>query len=60
MGGLISFYIGLKYQNIFGYIGSLSTSFQINSIDARNNFINSLNYQNPPFLYLDAGTLEHS
>lgn len=60
MGGLISFYIGLKYQNIFGYIGSLSTSFQINSVDARNNFINSLNYQNPPFLYLDAGTLEHS
>lgn len=60
MGGLISFYTGLKYQDIFGYIGALSTSFQINSLEARNNFINSNNYNNPPFLYLDAGTLEHS
>jgi|SRR5690554_2281968 len=60
MGGLISFYIGLMYQETFGYIGALSTSFQINSVDARNKFINSLNYNNPPFLYLDAGTLEHS
>ena len=60
MGGLISFYIGLMYQETFGYIGVLSTSFQINSVDARNKFINSLKYKNPPFLYLDAGTIEHS
>lgn len=60
MGGLISFYTGLNYQKTFGYIGSLSTSFQINSVEARNKFINSLDYSNPPFLYLDAGTLEHS
>lgn len=60
MGGLISFYIGLKYQESFGYIGALSTSFQINSIAAREKFIKSLNYSNPSFLYLDAGILEHS
>ncbi|MBN1970169.1 MAG: alpha/beta hydrolase [Candidatus Delongbacteria bacterium] len=59
MGGLISFYVGLKYPEVFGMIGAFSTSFQINTEAARNEFIESLDLEQPlPRLYLDAGTLE--
>ena len=59
MGGLISFYVGLKYPEVFGMIGAFSTSFQINTEAARNEFIESLDLEQPlPRLYLDSGTLE--
>src|SRR5690554_3425713 len=61
MGGLISFYTALLYPNLFGMAACLSTSFQINSIEARNEFIESLKIDNNyPVIYLDAGTEEHS
>ena len=59
MGGLISFHIGLKYPEVFGAIGAFSSSFQINTEEARNAFIESINLnQELPRLYLDAGTNE--
>lgn len=63
MGGLISFYIGLENPHIFGNIAALSTSFQINSIENRNKYLEKLklnNFKTYPRLYLDAGSLEHS
>lgn len=60
MGGLISFYIGLKYSDVFGMIGAFSPSFQINTLEARNDFIKGLDLEidNLPRLYIDAGTGE--
>lgn len=59
MGGLISFYIGLSYPEVFGMVGAFSTSFQINTQAARNEFITSLDTTEPlPRLILDAGSLE--
>ncbi len=55
MGGLISFYIGLKYKDTFGHILAMSSSFHRNTIDARQEFINSLTLENLPKLYLDSG-----
>ena len=48
MGGLISFYIGLKYKDTFGHILAMSSSFHRNTIDARQEFINSLTLENLP------------
>lgn len=59
MGGLISFYLGLKYPEVFGMIGAFSSSFQVNSDIARDAFIESLDVdQDLPRIYLDAGTEE--
>lgn len=55
MGGLISFYIGLKYKNTFGHILAMSSSFHRNTKEARQEFINSLTTENLPKLYLDSG-----
>lgn len=55
MGGLISFYIGLKYSNTFGSIMAMSSSFQINTPEARQHFIRSLDLSVAPKLYLDSG-----
>lgn len=59
MGGLISFAVGLSYPEVFGMVAGLSSSFQINSKENRQLFINSLDFSKPmPRLYLDAGKLE--
>ncbi len=59
MGGLISFSIGLSYPEVFGMVAGFSSSFQINSKENRQLFINSLDFSKPmPRLYLDAGKLE--
>lgn len=55
MGGLISFYIGLKHSETFGHIMAMSSSFQINTQEARQAFIASLLLTNTPKLYLDSG-----
>ncbi len=55
MGGLISFYIGLKYKETFGHILAMSSSFHRNTLEARQEFINSLTLENLPKLYLDSG-----
>ena len=55
MGGLISFYIGLKHKDTFGHILAMSSSFQINTQDARLAFINTLEMNDLPKLYLDSG-----
>jgi len=60
LGGLISFYTGLKYQNIFGHILAFSTSFKVIDKKDLNNFIKSLNFSDAPKLYLDAGSLENA
>lgn len=55
MGGLISFYLGLKYKDTFGHILAMSSSFHRNTLEARQAFINSLTIENLPKLYLDSG-----
>ncbi|WP_264230296.1 immunoglobulin-like domain-containing protein [Acholeplasma laidlawii] len=59
MGGLISFYAGLEYPEVFGLVGAFSTSFQINTLEARQAFINSIdtNLQLPRMI-IDAGSEE--
>lgn len=58
MGGLISFYAGIKYPETFGGVLALSPSFQINTTEARNAFLSSLDKENMPRLYLAAGSEE--
>ncbi len=58
MGGLISFYAGMKYPETFGAILALSPSFQINTTEARNAFLSSLDKESMPRLYLAAGSEE--
>lgn len=62
MGGLISFYIGLKYMEVFGSIGVFSPAFQVPTETGRHNFINSLDFtgNNLPRVYIDGGELEGS
>lgn len=58
MGGLISFYAGMKYPETFGGVLALSPSFQINTTEARNGFLASLYNDKMPRLFLAAGTEE--
>ena len=58
MGGLISFYGALKYPEVFGNGACLSSSFQINTQEARIEFLESLNYENAPRLFLSVGDSE--
>jgi len=59
MGGLISFHIGLSYPDTFGMIGAFSPSFQINTKEARQAFINDIDpLDNLPRMYIDAGDKE--
>ena len=58
-GGLISFYIGLRYPQTFGMIGAFSPSFWISEKKKRLEFIVRLNgVKELPRLYLDSGDLE--
>lgn len=56
-GGLISFYTGLKYQEVFGMIGVFSTSFWFN-LEELNKFIEGLEKKDGIRLYMDAGDKE--
>ena len=58
MGGLISFYAGMKYPETFGGVLALSPSFQINTTEARNGFLSSVDNSVMPRLFLAAGTEE--
>ncbi|MGI6644441.1 MAG: alpha/beta hydrolase [Bacilli bacterium] len=59
MGGLISFYAGLKHKDTFGMLGCFSSSFQINSAAARQEFIESLDLTaDLSRIYLDSGKNE--
>lgn len=58
MGGLISFYGALKYPEVFGNGACLSSSFQINTQEARIEFLESLDYKNTPRLFLSVGDSE--
>jgi predicted alpha/beta superfamily hydrolase len=62
MGGLISFYIGLKYMDTFGSIGIFSPAFQVPTETGRHNFIDSLDFSGNqlPRVYIDGGSLEGS
>jgi alpha-glucosidase len=56
-GGLISFYTGLKYQEVFGMIGAFSTSFWFN-LEELNKFIETIEKTDGIRLYMDAGNKE--
>ncbi|MDC0558948.1 alpha/beta hydrolase-fold protein [Candidatus Izimaplasma bacterium] len=60
MGGLISFYVGLKYMDVFGSIGIFSPAFQVATETGRHTFIDSLDFtgDNLPKVYIDGGELE--
>lgn len=58
MGGLISFYGGLKYQDVFGKVGAFSSSFQINTQEARLEFLTSIDYKNAPRMFMSVGQNE--
>ncbi len=59
MGGLISLYIGLKYNNVFSKIGVMSPSFWF--VDRKVfEFVNSTEVPNDTLIYMDVGTLEGS
>jgi predicted alpha/beta superfamily hydrolase len=60
MGGLISFYVGLKYMDVFGSIGIFSPAFQVATETGRHTFIDSLDFtgNNLPKVYIDGGELE--
>ena len=60
LGGVISFYIGLKYPEVFSKIGALSTAFHFFESQEREIFYQSLNFENlsNTKLYLDASTRE--
>ncbi|MGM0508327.1 MAG: alpha/beta hydrolase [Fusobacteriota bacterium] len=59
MGGLISLYIGLKYQDIFSKIGGLSNAFWF-AEDEMLNFIDQVDKKEDMKIYLDVGTQETS
>lgn len=56
-GGLISFYGGLKHQDVFGMIGAFSTSFWFNT-DEVMKFVQANPKKYNMKLYLDAGNKE--
>ncbi len=60
MGGLISFYVGLKHMDVFGSIGIFSPAFQVATEAGRHTFIDSLDFtgDNLPKVYIDGGELE--
>lgn len=60
LGGVISFYIGLKYPEVFSKIGALSTAFHFFESPERELFYKSLNFEklSNTKLYLDASTRE--
>jgi predicted alpha/beta superfamily hydrolase len=57
LGGLISFYGGLKYPNVFGKIGALSTSFWFSS-DKINDFTRENGHQQNTKIYFLVGGKE--
>jgi len=59
MGGLISLYIGLKYNNVFSKIGVMSPSFWFSDRKVFE-FINSTEVPNETIIYMDIGTMEGS
>ncbi|TDT69230.1 putative alpha/beta superfamily hydrolase [Hypnocyclicus thermotrophus] len=59
MGGFISIYIGLKYQNIFSKIGGLSNAIWFAENDMIQ-FIKNIKKENDMTIYLDVGTNETS
>ncbi len=59
MGGLISYYTGLKYQNIFSKVGAFSSSFWFARTELHN-FIRDTGKSYSMKVYLDAGKLEGS
>ena len=58
LGGLISFYAGIKYQDIFGNVIAMSSSFWL-ADNGILNFLNSINKEFDMQIYLDAGQLEN-
>jgi predicted alpha/beta superfamily hydrolase len=58
MGGLISFYAGMKYQDVFSKIGVFSPSFWFD--DSLHLFISSQGKQQPMRFYIVAGRNEYS
>ncbi|MFI5134517.1 MAG: alpha/beta hydrolase-fold protein [Chitinophagales bacterium] len=56
MGGLISFYAGMKYQDVFSKIGVFSPSFWFN--DSIYNYTVSQGHQQPMRFYFVAGRYE--
>jgi len=56
MGGLISFYAGMKYQDVFSKIGVFSPSFWFN--DSIYNFTVAQGHQDPMRFYFVAGRYE--
>ncbi len=59
MGGLISLYIGLKYQDIFSKIGVFSPAFFFKQ-DKTNDFVRKSNIGEHVKIYMDIGTEETS
>lgn len=60
MGGVISFYLGLKYPEVFSKIGAFSTAFELFPKQQRELFYNIVNFNNltETKLYLDISTRE--
>ncbi|MEM6726246.1 MAG: alpha/beta hydrolase-fold protein, partial [Bacteroidota bacterium] len=56
LGGLISLYAGIKYQNVFGKVGALSPAYWINP--EMNGFVTSTGKQADMRIYQLMGTLE--
>lgn len=59
MGGLISLYIGFKYQEVFSAIGAFSTAAWF-AEKGLNSFIQNVELKEPMKVYLDIGTNETS
>lgn len=54
-GGLESFYIGMVYNQIFGYVGALSPALTLYDSQIWKSFFNSLTLDTPPKLYMYIG-----
>lgn len=54
-GGLESFYMGMTYNNIFGFVGALSPAFTFYSENVWNDFLQKINIDKIPNIYLYAG-----
>ncbi|MFC1887685.1 alpha/beta hydrolase-fold protein [Candidatus Cloacimonadota bacterium] len=57
LGGLISFYAGMKHQDTFGLIGAFSSSFWVADNEILN-FLETIEKDDDMRIYLDAGQLE--
>jgi predicted alpha/beta superfamily hydrolase len=57
LGGLISFYAGVKYTDVFGHIGAFSPSFWINDTQIYN-LIKQSTVKKPTYFYFLAGGQE--